>query len=117
MGGCDIVLCVEWLHTPGPIRMVFKDLTMKFQHDGQQYKCQGIIASSPEIISSHSMEKILKKVHSGIVAQIHSIHVVETPFVHPNLHSIISRHHVVFTTPQKLPLSRGVHDHSIPLIP
>jgi hypothetical protein len=31
MGGCDIVLGVEWLHTLGPITMDFKDLTMQFQ--------------------------------------------------------------------------------------
>jgi hypothetical protein len=31
MGGCDIVLGVEWLCTLGPILMDFKDLTMQFQ--------------------------------------------------------------------------------------
>jgi hypothetical protein len=31
MGGCDIVLGVEWIHTLGPITMDFKDLTMQFQ--------------------------------------------------------------------------------------
>jgi hypothetical protein len=31
MGGCDIVIGVEWLHNLGPILVDFKDLTMKFQ--------------------------------------------------------------------------------------
>jgi hypothetical protein len=31
MGGCDIVLGVEWLHTLSPILMDFKELTMQFQ--------------------------------------------------------------------------------------
>jgi hypothetical protein len=31
MGGCDIVLGVEWLCTLGPILMDFKELTMQFQ--------------------------------------------------------------------------------------
>jgi len=31
MGGCDIVLSVEWLRTLGPILMDFKELTMQFQ--------------------------------------------------------------------------------------
>jgi len=117
MGGCDIVLGVEWLRTLGPILMDFKDLSMQFQQEGQQYKLQGITAGSPEIISSHSMEKLLKKDHSGIIAQLHSIHVVETPSLHPDLQSILSRHQVVFTTPKELPPFCGVHDHSIPLIP
>jgi hypothetical protein len=47
MGGCDIVLGVEWLRTVGPIFMDFKELTMKFQHDGEQYKFQGFTTSSP----------------------------------------------------------------------
>jgi hypothetical protein len=83
MGGCDIVLGVEWLHTLGPILMDFKDLTMQFQQEGQQYKFQGITIGSPEIISSHHMENLLKKGHSHIISQLHSIHVVETPSVHP----------------------------------
>jgi hypothetical protein len=31
MGGCDIVLGAEWIHTLGSITMDFKDLTMQFQ--------------------------------------------------------------------------------------
>ena len=38
MGGCDIVLGADWLRTLGPILMDFKELTMKFQQEGQQYK-------------------------------------------------------------------------------
>jgi hypothetical protein len=36
--------------------------------------------------------------------------------VHPNLQSILSKHKYIFYTPQGLPHSHGVHDHSIPLI-
>jgi hypothetical protein len=53
MGGFDIVLDVEWLHTLDPILMDFKDLTMQFQQEGQQYKFQGITTGSHEIINSH----------------------------------------------------------------
>jgi hypothetical protein len=63
------------------------------------------------------MEKILKNGHSDIISQIHSIQVVETPFVHLDLQNIISKHQAIFSTPQGLPPSRGVHDHSIPLVP
>jgi hypothetical protein len=34
-----------------------------------------------------------------------------------DLQSILSKHQLVFSTPQGLPPSRGVHDHSIPLVP
>jgi hypothetical protein len=116
MGVCDIMLGAEWIRTLGPILMDFKALTMQFDQEGQQYKFQGIILGSPEIISSHRMEKLLKKVHSSVIAQLHAIQATETPSVLQDLQSIISKHQVVFSTPQELPPSRGVHDHSIPLV-
>jgi hypothetical protein len=116
MGGCDIVLRAEWLRTLGPILMDFKELTMQFDQEGQHYKFQGIIIGSPEIISSHHMEKMLKKVHSDIIDQLHAIQATDTPFVSQDLQSILSKHQMVFFTPQGLPHSRCVHDHSIPLV-
>jgi hypothetical protein len=62
------------------------------------------------------MEKLLKKVNSSIISQLHSIQVVETLFVHLVLQSIISKHQAMFSTPQGLPPSRGVHYNSIPLV-
>jgi hypothetical protein len=53
--------------------MDFKDLTMQFDQEGHQYKFQGITISSPEIISSHCMENLLKKGHFGVIAQLHAI--------------------------------------------
>ena len=100
MGGCDIVLGLEWLRTLGPILMDFKELTMTFTQEGQKYKFQGITFSSLEIISSHRMENIHKKGHSDIIAQLHSIHTTETLFVLPDLQSILSKHQVVFSTPR-----------------
>jgi hypothetical protein len=100
IGGCEIVIGAKTLCTLGPILMDFKDLIMKFQQEGQQYKFQGIITGSPDIINSHRMENLLKKGHLGIIDQLHSIHVVETPSLHPNLQSILSHHQVFFTSPK-----------------
>jgi hypothetical protein len=117
MGGCDIVLGANWLRTLGPILMDFKALTMQFDQEGHQYKFQGITASSPEVINSHRMEKLLKKGHSGVISQLHAIQATETPPVPHDLQALISKHQMVFSTPQGLPPSRGVHDYSIPLVP
>jgi hypothetical protein len=117
MGGCDIVLGAEWLRTLGPILMDFQNLTMQFDQGGHKHKFQGITAGSPEIISSHRMEKLLKKGHSGVIAQLHAIQATEIPPVPQDLQAILSKHQTVFSTPQGLPPSRGVHDHSIPLVP
>jgi hypothetical protein len=117
MRGCDIVLSADWLSTLGPILMDFKDLTMQFDQEGHQYKFQGITIGSPEIISSHHMEKMLKKGHSGVIAQLHAIQETKTPSITQDLKAILSKHQLVFFTPQGLPPSHGVHDHSIPLVP
>jgi hypothetical protein len=99
MGGCDIVLGVDWIRNLGPNLMDFKELTMKFDQEGQKYKFQGITISSPEIISSHRMENMLKKGHLGVIAQLHAIQAVETLFVSQDLQCILSKHQVVFSTP------------------
>jgi hypothetical protein len=117
MGGCDIVLGVEWLRTLGPILMDFQNLTMQFDQGSHKHKFQGITAGSPEIISSHRMEKLLKKGHSGVIAQLHAIQATEIPPVPQDLQALLSKHQTVFSTPQGLPPSCGVHDHSIPLVP
>jgi hypothetical protein len=117
MGGYDIVLGADWLRTLGPILMDFKYLTMQFNQEGHQYKFQVIIIGSPEIISSHCMEKLLKKGHSGVITQLHAIQAIEIPFVLQDLQAILSKHQLVFSTPQGIPPSHGVHDHSIPLVP
>jgi hypothetical protein len=63
------------------------------------------------------MEKLLKKGHSRIITQLHSIQAAKTPYVHLDLQSIFSKHQVIFSTPRGLPPSGGVHDHSIRLVP
>ena len=117
MGSCDIMLGVDWLRNLGPILMDFKALTMQFNQEGHQYKFQGITVGSLEVISPHRMEKILKKGHSGVITQIHAIQATKTPPVPHDLQALVSKLQMVFSTPQGLPPSHGVHDHSIPLVP
>ena len=62
------------------------------------------------------MEKLLKKGHSSVISQLHAIQATETPSVPQDLQAILSKHQLVFSTPQGLPPSYGVHDHSIPLV-
>jgi hypothetical protein len=99
MGGCDIVLGTDWLRTLGPILKDFKDLSMQFDQEGHKYKFQGITTSSPEIISSHCMEKLLKKGHSSVITQLHAIQETKTPSVPQDLQAILSKHQLVFSTP------------------
>jgi hypothetical protein len=63
------------------------------------------------------MEKLLKKGHFGVIAQLHAIQAIETPPVPQDLQALLSKHQTVFSTPQGLSPSHNVHDHSIPLVP
>jgi hypothetical protein len=89
--GCDIVLGVEWLGTLGRVTMDFKELYMSFVQDSHTHTLKGLQVSSPEIISSHWMEKLLKKGHYGIIAQFYAIQVVQntTPAIHLDMQRVL----------------------------
>eukprot|EP00253_Pinus_taeda_P004517 PITA_04517 len=118
MGGCDIVLGAEWLHTLGPIKMGFQELYMSFKQNNSTHTLRGLQVGAPSIISSHRMEKLLKKGHHGVIAQFNAIQVVETKSlpIHPEMQQILNNHLLVFDKPHVLPPSRGEHDHSITLV-
>jgi len=63
------------------------------------------------------MENLLKIGHSNIIPQLNSIQAVETPSVHHDLQSILSKHQTIFSTPHVIPPSSSVHDYSIPVVP
>lgn len=119
MGGCDIVLGAEWLRTLGPITMDFQELYMSFKQKNSSHTLRGLQAGAPSIISSHRMEKSLKKGHHGVIAQFNAIQAVESNSlpIHPEMQQILNNHLPVFDKPHELPPSRGEHDHSITLVP
>jgi hypothetical protein len=68
MGNCDIVLGVIRLRTLGPITMYVLELYMRFKKNEHFYTLKGIKVGSPKIVSSHSVEKLLKKGRSCITS-------------------------------------------------
>ena len=109
MGGCDIVLGAEWLRTLGPITMDFQELYMSFKRNNFTHTLRGLQAGAPSIISSHRMEKLLKKGHHGVVAQFNAIQVVDTKSlpIHPKMQQILNNHLSVFDKPHELPPRKG----------
>ena len=107
MGGWDIVLGAEWLRTLGPITMDFKELYLRFTHDSHTYTLKGICADPYKIISSHRMEKLLKKGHSRIIAQFSDIQFLDSPTqeVYTELQLVLNKHQQVFEIPKNLPPS------------
>jgi hypothetical protein len=77
IGGCNILLGVEWLHTLGSITMDDPELYMRFTQESHPYTLRGLQAGSPKIINSHRMEKLLKKGHHGVISHFNSIQVIK----------------------------------------
>ena len=48
---------------------------MRFTQEAHTYTLQGLQVGSPEIISSHWMEKLLKKGNHGVISQLNAIKV------------------------------------------
>jgi hypothetical protein len=98
MGRFYRVLGAEWLRTLGPVTMDFKELEFSLTQDYHTYTLKGIHACPPQIISSHHMDKLLKKGHSGIIAQFHAIQILDSPTqeVHPDLQLVLNKHQRVF---------------------
>ena len=73
LGGCDVVLGAQWLRTLGPILWDFAELWMQFSINGTKHTLRGLQPWSLSLISSHHMEKLLKKISHGFITQLHFI--------------------------------------------
>jgi len=65
IGGCDIVLGVEWIKVIGSITMDFLELYMSFHKDANSYMLKGF--------KTYPMENILKRGHHDIVTHSYAI--------------------------------------------
>ncbi|CAL2271884.1 unnamed protein product [Prunus armeniaca] len=121
LGGCDIVLGVQWLRTLGPILWDFERLTMKFWHGIEQICLSSSKPEPPQPISCQQMDKLL---HSGCYGAIlcavecenmaKPVDDLSSPQQH-ELQALLDSFSAVFGTPTTLPPVRE-HDHRIPLI-
>ena len=65
LGGCEMVLGVQWLATLGDIVWNFKLLSMEFNLGGEQHKLRGISTTSVQLISESNMNKLLIQLPSS----------------------------------------------------
>ena len=117
LGGCDVVLGSQWLCTLGPILWDFAELWMQFSPDGHKHTLKGLQLGSLSIISSHRLEKLLKKSSHGVIAQLHSLQMQPstTPTTRLDLQQIMDRYTGVFAKLVGLPSSQP-EDHRIQLL-
>jgi hypothetical protein len=84
MGGVDVVLGVQWLQSLGIVAFDFQNLSMRFSSNGKAIELRGIQGKPSKVISSNIMEKLLKKEHQGVIAQLCSLDVQTS--IAPQLH-------------------------------
>lgn len=116
--GVGVVLGAQWLRTLGTFAMNLEELFIKFKLEGKVYKLHGSRTPPPtHMISSHRMEKLIRKGAPGIIVRCYSIEGYEEPkSVTPELQEVLSHHSKVFEDlPKALPPKRE-QDHAIELL-
>ncbi|KAF7140896.1 hypothetical protein RHSIM_Rhsim06G0107000 [Rhododendron simsii] len=116
LGGCDMVLGVQWLSTLGPVLWDFKNLQIQFSVFGKKLTLTGDLATDVRLVDAKKMQHLLNKQSPGMLAQLCSIQAVPSKVVHPDLLQLLHTFDDVFMEPKGLPPFRS-HDHQIPLKP
>ncbi|GJZ58344.1 putative mitochondrial protein [Tanacetum coccineum] len=98
LGGCEMVLGIQWLFTLGNIICNFRDLNMSFQYNGRRINLRGS--------------------QKGVVQWLQVLNMVtakpKTIDVPKGLQNLLEDYNDVFAIPKALPPIRS-HDHRIPL--
>ena len=67
---------------------------MSFKQNNYTHTLRGLQAGAPSIISSHRMEKLLKKGHHGVIAQFNAIQASEPTSlpIYPKMQQVLNNH-------------------------
>ncbi|XP_070660499.1 uncharacterized protein [Malus domestica] len=121
LGGCDVVLRVQWLSSVSPVLWDFQLLTMEFYANAQHYKLTHNPPTAPLIqeVSLQHLDKEFSNSHLGLFLysmEGQSLHYSTlSPQQSHELNELLGAFEDIFVLPSKLPPSRG-HDHHIPLV-
>lgn len=120
LGGCDMVLGVQWLATLGNIQWNFKDLTMMFEQGRKKVMLRGSQNSIVQWLPSKQLEKASKHENAELCSMM--LYVYPNALFNMNasnnsveVKSMLDKYEDVFAMPTALPPKRS-HDHKIPLI-
>ncbi|GJS08199.1 reverse transcriptase [Tanacetum coccineum] len=126
LGGCEMVLGIQWLATLGNIRCNFKELRMDFKYNGKRVSIRGTHRSTMEWLSNKTSEKAVKQ---ALQAELHSVALCAFPNsaatcmlleetrveMNPLCQQVVDKYANVCEIPTKLPPKRD-HDRRIPLV-
>ena len=124
LGSCDMVLGIQWLSTLGTVKRDFHKLIMQFSWKGQSVKLKGVAPQKLKVLKICS-DKLLTSAAQLCLIQVKEINLTqltssdqkksEEIVIDTELAQLKQEYADVFKEPDKLPPSRGIFDHKIPL--
>ncbi|GJU51961.1 transposon ty3-G gag-pol polyprotein [Tanacetum coccineum] len=126
LGGCDMVLGIQWLSTLGDIKCNFKELKMEFVYNHKKITLRGTQKSVVQMVTGKKQlnamtgtthaEIFMMCVYPNTGLSLMSAEYISKECVKvPELSVIIEEFDDVFALPTALPPKR-THDHRIPLL-
>nr|GEX89973.1 hypothetical protein [Tanacetum cinerariifolium] len=125
LGGCELVLGIQWLSTLGTMKWNFQDLVMKFVYEGRKICLRGTKQSELQWMSGKHLSKQGVDRGDSYFASINSLWPTaslklmqasrdpNTPYDH-ELRNLLLEYGDVFVVPTELSPQRS-YDHRIPL--
>ncbi|GKB64232.1 retrotransposon-related protein [Tanacetum coccineum] len=128
LGGCDMVLGIQWLSTLGDIKWNFQQLKMEFLYNNNKVYLRGTSKTVTHWLDARKQikklettaqaELMMMSIYPNIGLQLMTIkEIVQANVkVEPSLQKVSDAYTEVFEVPNKLPPARS-HDHRVPLMP
>ncbi|KAL5720791.1 hypothetical protein ACHQM5_013426 [Ranunculus cassubicifolius] len=115
LGGCDLVLGVQWLKTIEPVMMDFSKLQLQFQWKGKPVCLKGCSVPSPiSFMSMSALQKYSKHNVHAVMGLLYSVSdTVPQQLPLPQcISDLLEKYADIFAEPHSLPPTRS-QDHSI----
>lgn len=136
VGGCEVVLGMQWLTTIGDVKWNFGELRMEFLQNDKKVVLRGMKQHGLQLVKRKKMQQILQKPQQVASAQLCLIRLLGEPAMEQEaellavrttsdkeevcdqsaLSKLLSEYEELFQEPTELP-PRRLHDHKIPLKP
>ena len=115
LGGCDVVLGVDWLRKLGTIKWNFMELSMHFIMGGRARTLQGLRKPDQAVEEEANISKVTLNEGKGIWLQVMQVTANPVSTVtESSIQAVLDDYKTVFKEPTDLPPCRS-HDHQIPL--
>ncbi|XP_074271624.1 uncharacterized protein LOC141595557 [Silene latifolia] len=128
LGGCDMVLGIQWLSTLGTVSWNFKQLKMEFMYNKRKHVLRGLAPQKIKTMVGGPSCKMIETAAHLCFLKINTIASEGSNILccsngvrsmgdyPPELRQLLQGYKDIFEEPTTLPPQRGVYDHRIPLM-